>query len=108
MLHHPDAACGDGYVRVRCASVPVLVCMRHARRGKLHIAQVTSFLSLDIAIFDLFTGLFGYGKKGLEAAREHAQHPHRDHDHDHSPEHVCVPGMVVVMSGALLAERATD
>ena len=34
--------------------------------------RTSSFLNLDIAMFDLFTGAYGYGRKGLEKAQEAA------------------------------------
>ena len=40
------------------------------RRARAQAARAENcFLSLDIAMFDLFTGAFGYGKPGLELAR---------------------------------------
>ena len=58
------------------------------RRARAQAARAENcFLSLDIAMFDLFTGAFGYGKPGLELARVRL----RGTDREVSTAHRCLP-----------------
>lgn len=58
---------------------PPPVLMSRSRRARAQAARAENcFLSLDIAMFDLFTGAFGYGKDGLERARVHLRGTDRE------------------------------